>query len=403
MNIAWFRDRVPDPADPLDDTAALIEALRATHVIDVLAEADAPDFVWRHALTPWDLCVYELDNTRAHQFVWAYLLNYPGVVFLKSRTLHDSRADALDRDDRLDDYREELRFSDGAPPPMTWKGQHHAARGSWPMLRIPLLASRAVVVAHTTVARTLHEAYSDARVRYAPSTPNDQLPTPKEVGPSLPTTSNIQLPASKESGTPCRVGVFGGNRLAVIERAVHRAREAGAAVELITGESPGRVLEACDVVIALTWPAADAPLTAALAGMAAGKAVVTFDLETTADWPALDPQTWRPRGRATSGAPNAVAAVTIDPRDEEHSLMLAIRRLASDAPLRDQLGRAARAWWEDHATPALAAAAWNQILEEAISLAPPPQPADWPAHLRADGTQLARAILGEFGITPRRR
>lgn len=380
MNIAWFRDRVPDPSDPLDDTAALVEALRATYTIDVFVEADAKDFVWRHAQTPWDLCVYELDNTRAHQFAWSYLLHYPGVVFLKNRTLHDSRAAALDLDARIDDYHAELRFSDGVAPPMAWKGQHHTARGNWPMLRVPLLASRSVVVSHASVAQSLQDTYPEARVRYAPgSTPNFQLPTPKE-------------------NTGCRFGVLGNTSLAAIERAVHRARDAGAAVELITGESSGRVLAECDVVIALTWPAVDAPLTTALAGMAAGKPVVTYDLETTADWPALDPQTWRPRGFARAEAP---IAITIDLRDEEHSLMLAMRRLASDTPLREQLGRAAHAWWQAHATPALAAAAWNHILEESASLAPPAKPRDWPAHLNADRTELARAILGEFGLASR--
>ena len=58
--------------------------------------------------------------------------------------------------------------------------------------------------------------------------------------------------------------------------------------------------------------------------MAAGKAVITIETEATAEWPAIDPQTWRPRGLAVNDAP---IAVTVDPRDEEHSLMLAIRRL----------------------------------------------------------------------------
>src|SRR5438034_1152015 len=70
-----------------------------------------------------------------------------------------------------------------------------------------------------------------------------------------------------------------------------------------------------------------------------------------------------------------------------------------DAALREQLGRAGHAWWQRHATPAHAAAAWSQILQEAATLAPPPRPDDWPAQLGADGTELARAILGEFGLT----
>ena len=79
--------------------------------------------------------------------------------------------------------------------------------------------------------------------------------------------------------------------------------------------------------------------------------------------------------------------------------MLAMRRLAADRPLREQLGRAAQSWWQAHATPSHAAAAWNHILEEAASLAPPARPPDWPTHLGADGTELARSILHEFGLT----
>ncbi len=375
MHIAWFRETPPNAADPRDETAALIAELRSRHAIDVFTEADAHDFVWRHVLTPWDLCVYELDNTDASQFAWAYLLNYPGVVYLKSRTLHDSRAAALDHEGRIDEYVTEFRFNHQANPPFTWKGQHHTARRTWPVL----LASRSVVVPHATVAQSLQEEYPEARVRYAPAGSSGSVGADLQVRPY----------------NTCRFGLLDLNRVDVVERALHRARAAGAAIDLMKGESIDRALAECDVVIALTWPTFDAPLTAALAGMAAGKPVITFELQTTADWPALDPQTWRPRGIATAEAP---IAVTIDPRDEEHSLMLAMRRLASDAALREQLGGAARAWWRAHATPAHAAAAWNQILEEAVSLAPPPRPAGWPTHLSADGTELADSILREFGL-----
>jgi hypothetical protein len=135
-----------------------------------------------------------------------------------------------------------------------------------------------------------------------------------------------------------------------------------------------------------------------LAALAAGKAVVTMEMEATAEWPAIDPQTWRPRGLSVKDAP---IAVTIDPRDEEHSLMLAVRRLSSDSELREQLGLAGHAWWQKNATPAHAAAAWMQILQEAATLEPPRRPDDWPTQFGADGTELARAILGEFGLTTR--
>jgi len=133
----------------------------------------------------------------------------------------------------------------------------------------------------------------------------------------------------------------------------------------------------------------------AFAGMAAGRAVIVLETEITAGLPALDPQTWQPRG--WTGQPPIV--VSIDPRDEEHSLALALRRLATDAQLRESLGAAAHEWWRQHATLDHAVQAWRSILAEAITLTPPPRPSDWPRHLTANGTERARDLLAEFGAT----
>jgi hypothetical protein len=179
----------------------------------------------------------------------------------------------------------------------------------------------------------------------------------------------------------------------LIQRAVGRALEAGAPLELISGSAKS-VLEKADIVVAVTWPPAD-ELTIALAGMAAGRPVIVLETEITAGWPALDPQTWRPRG--WSNQPPIV--ISIDPRDEEHSLSLALRRLATEPALRDALGSAAHEWWQRHATLDHAVQAWRSILTEAATAAPPTRPSNWPAHLTADGTERARELLGEFGAT----
>jgi hypothetical protein len=363
MNIAWFRPTTPDASNPLDDTAALIGELCSTHVIDVIVEAGAHDFVWRHFLKPWDLCVYELDNTSAHQFEWAYLLNYAGVIMLRNPGVENSWGATLSREGRLDEYLAGFRVENRVATP--------------PGVRVPLFASRSVVVAHAALALSLQDEYPEAHVRFAPT--------------GVRGGQGVQK--GRERAT---FGLLDGSRLDVVERAFQRARDMGAAIDLVKGDSAARILAECDAVVALTWPPFETPLTPALAGMGAGKAVVAMELEATADWPALDPQTWRPRGLGATAPP---VAVTIDPRDEEHSLMLAMRRLASDRPLREQLGRAAHGWWQVHATPAHAASAWNYILEEAASLAPPARPPDWPTHLGADGTELARSILNEFGLT----
>jgi glycosyltransferase involved in cell wall biosynthesis len=270
----------------------------------------------------------------------------------------------LSREGRLDDYMAGFRFENATAPPD---------------VRVPLLASRSVVVPDAALARSLQEEYPEAQVRFAP------LGVRGVQG-----VQGVQGVRDRVS-----FGLLDHSRRDVVERAFQRARDAGAAIDLLKADSAARILAECDAVIALIWPPFEMPLTAALAGMAAGKPVVAMEIEATADWPALDPQTWRPRGLGATAAP---IAVTIEPRDEEHSLMLAMRRLATDAPLREQLGHAAYTWWQAHATPAHAAAAWQQILEEALSLSPPSRPPDWPKHLGADGTELARSILNEFGL-----
>jgi hypothetical protein len=334
MRIAWFRAAVPDVSDPLDDTAALLDELRRAHEIDVIVESGAHDFVWRHALRPWDLCVYELDNSRAHEFVWAYLINYPGIVLLRSTDIAH--------------------------------------------LRVPLFASRCVVTSSAAAAELLRARYPEVHVRTAP------------IGIAA-------RGASHGNAGPARFAIFDerSRDREVVSRAVQRARDAGASFEMLDANPD--TLAACNVVIAPGWPPFHRAPAAVIAGMAAGKAVVTMETDATAEWSAMDPQTWRPRGIAVSDQP---IAVTIDPRDEEHSLMLAIRRLSSDAALREQLGTAGQAWWRQHATPAHAAAAWNQRLEEAVRLSPPPRPGDWPKQFSADGTELAREILSEFGLAP---
>ena len=148
-----------------------------------------------------------------------------------------------------------------------------------------------------------------------------------------------------------------------------------------------------EVVVALEWPVTGEALTIALAGMAAGKAVVVFETEDTADWPALNPQTWRPRDFRGSSP----IIVSIDPRDERHSLTLAMQRLSTDAALRGQLGAAAREWWNTHATVDHAVQAWEAIIAEARTLPPPLHSAEWVAP--EDGTARAREILAEFGVS----
>jgi hypothetical protein len=203
------------------------------------------------------------------------------------------------------------------------------------------------------------------------------------------------LGARSVPGAPIWFGAVETMQLAVIRRAAQRARDAGANLELLLDTPPARMVREADVMLAMRWPPTGEPAMAALLGMSAGLPVILFEDAITAAWPALDPQTWQPRSSAP-GEPSI--AVSIDPRDEEHSLMLAMRRLTADPELRADLGAAAHAWWRAHATAARAADVWNTILQEAATLEPPGLPADWPAHLHADGSERARKTLASFGV-----
>jgi hypothetical protein len=390
MKVAWFRPNRPDVPNhwggDFDDLAAVIDALAPTHSVEVVDARHAHDFVWQWARGAFDLCVYELDNTPAHQYLWPYLLHYPGVLALRTSTVHDSRAAALIRERRHDDYAAEIAFAEG---PRRLEPPWHLARGAWPMWRIPVLASRLTAVADEGLAGTIRRACPEARVAWAPT----GVPGPE---PALPIEHGALAPES-----PLRLGVADAASVALVERAAARARRAGAAVQIVGHHDPVRLVHEADVIVDTRWPTLGRPLSTAVLGAAAGRVVIVAETESTAGWPALDPQTWQGRAVAAAGGSDEPAmAISIDPRDEEHSLMLALTRVASDGALRRALGTAARAWWVRQGTVAHAVAAWRVILDEAVALDAAPRPPGWPRHLDDDGSRLATALLAELGVAP---
>ncbi len=342
----------------------------------VVDQASAHDFVWRHARGAFDLAVYELDDTRAHAYIWAYLLNYPGVVTFRATSVHASRAEALLHRRRGAEYAAEFEFSEG---PRRTTAPWQVGRGTWPLLRVPMLASRMTVVGDTEVARELASSHPSATVRYVP------VGTADPVG-----GSPIDRRAPQG---PVTVAVVDGGSVTTAARATARARAAGADVTLLPD---GPQAWTADILLALRRPALGAPVAAALRGMSLGKPVIVAETAHTAAWPSFDPQNWQPRGFDRDVAP---IVVSVDPRDEAHSLAVALHRLAAEPALRTTLGETARAWWHGHATVARAASAWDAVLAEAVTLAAPARPSGWPAHLRDDGTARARTILAECGAT----
>ena len=132
--------------------------------------------------------------------------------------------------------------------------------------------------------------------------------------------------------------------------------------------------------------------------LAAGRATVIVDLVHLALVPSLDPRTWQrhsPGGVPTAAGPSEPITVAVDILDEDHSLRLAMRRLARDRDLRDELGRAARRHWEAEHSFDRAVRDYERAMTRAASA---PDPAgDRPPHLRPVAFDQARRLAADFG------
>ena len=276
MKIAWFRPAPVEGQDDGDHLAAVIAALRAVHTISAVSERDAHDFVWQHARGAFDLCVYELDNTPRHQYMWPYLLNYPGVLALQSATVHDCAA---------------------GPP-----GARRAARRLRSGNRVRRRAqTRPAALAHgagrvADAARAGHRVARDGRGRSGLGREHRgelarRARAPARRGRAGPARGRSRRRASRRRRSSWRSSSR--TRLEVVARAVERVRADGLLLECRATSIAEAA--AADVVVAVRWPLHGAPLVSAFSAMAAARPVIVAETSTTARWPALDPQTWRGR------------------------------------------------------------------------------------------------------------
>jgi glycosyltransferase involved in cell wall biosynthesis len=195
-------------------------------------------------------------------------------------------------------------------------------------------------------------------------------------------------------------------------------------------------LAACDVTLNLRWPTARETSGPWLRALAAGNATVVTDLVHMTGFASLDPRTWtvnaaegrgaRSEGRESRGADDpretehdrssetarrrrpspfalrasAPVCIAIDILDEDHSLRLAMRRLAVDASLRAALGRAAREWWAREHSVDLMVDDYVREMRRAMDVEPPPA-ASLPGHLRDTGDRRLLELIKPFGLAPR--
>jgi glycosyltransferase involved in cell wall biosynthesis len=444
MRLALFSPMPPVRTGIAGYSAELVDALRDGHQVDVYVDRISPpspagpdgratgsrsahEFVWRHRQHPYDLVVYQLGNSSHHDYLWPYLFRYPGLAVLHDAHLHHARAAALLRERRAGDYRREFA---AAHPEVGADAAEVAVAGfdsflmySWPFNRLIIAASRLTAVHSRPLRDGLRAAHPGARLEHI------------RMGEGIPVAEGAALAACRArarrrwgiADEAIVFGVFGGltpeKRLPQIldafaatlpyapsarlllagAAAAHydvagdvAARGVGGRV-ILTGYLPGDEdltdgIAASDATLNLRWPTAREMSGPWLRCLAAGRATVITELAHLSDVPALDPRTWRPAG-APGPAPVCVA---IDILDEDHSLRLAMRRLAADAGLREALGTAARRYWTDEHSPQAMLQDYRAVLERAAA-AEAPAPV-LPAHLTTDRSERLGDILAPFGV-----
>jgi glycosyltransferase involved in cell wall biosynthesis len=408
LRVAWFSPLPPVRSGIAAYSAELLPQLRGAFVIDSYSEADAHDFVWRHRLVPYDLVVYQLGNARCHDYQWAYMVRYPGLVVLHDAKLHHARARQLLQHQRVDDYRREFRYDHPTANPGFAEYAALGLGGSiyyfWPMLRVVMRAARLVCVHNSNVAADLRAEYPDARVD-----------TIRMGVAALPVATDARITVRRRLNLAAAAIVFAAfgkvtaeKRIAAILGALNAIASDGVDAYLmlvgdaddygalsqqleqhgvadrvrITGHVADKTiadhLAAADACLCLRWPTAQESSASWLRCLAAARPTVRSDLAHLVD------------------VPDSVA-LRIDLLDEEQSLTAAMRTLATDSATRERVGRAGYSYWSANHTIEAMADDYRRLLPIAAAI-PPPVPTDLPAHFTDDYSDVATAILRRFGI-----
>lgn len=442
MRLAWFspllpvrtgvsvdsRELVTRLGDAVDidvfvEDATADDARRGNRLPDRVAVHKAHDFVWRHQRRPYALTVHQLGNSSHHAYQWPYLFRYPGLLVLHDGHLHHSRAAALMRQRREDDYRAEFA---ACHPDTSVDAAELAVAGFdshlyyyWPFTRLAVQASRLTAV-HTRALRDDLAAESPgAHIEHVhlahgiPLSPEEAARRRDEV------RARYRL-AADTVVFGCFGGLASDKRLLQILDAFRNVRATlPAAVLLLGGEAPAyndlrhhiarrdlggdviatgyveseddltSLIAASDVTLNLRWPTARELSGPWLRALAAGRCSIVSDLAHLAGIPLLNASRWAAR----DAHPIAVA---VDVMDEADALAGVMRRLARDRALREQIGANARAYWNREHSFGVMLDDYRRLIPLAASL-PAPRAA-LPAHLLDDTSGLTASVLAPLGV-----
>jgi glycosyltransferase involved in cell wall biosynthesis len=448
VRLAWFTPWPPQPSGIAGRSVEVTELLarrgwgidivvddRAISGLTRLPDAEVPagavrvqsahDFVWRQSRGQYDLVVYQVGNSRHHDFMWPYLFRWPGLVVLHDSRLHHARARKLLEPKSQDAYRAEFAFDHPDVPidvaELAIAGFDGRYYSTWPMTRAVVESARGVATHTRGSASDLAAAHPDRSISYLPL----------GMGKAAPVSTIARERTRQRYGVDTNAvvfGVFGGlsadKRIAEIFRAFSLVRQRHPCVRLWLGGAPDvatnlarfaeangvgeavsnlgvlddaafeDAIAASDVCLNLRWPTAVETSGPWLQALSMARSTVIVELAHQAHVPAFDPRDWRPRNPADSRPPVTVA---IDILDEHHSLVLAMDRLAGDAGLRDRLGANARRYWLDEHTLEQMAEGYDRLMKATIQR--PTPSVSLPETVRPDVWRTTRAHLAEFGIT----
>lgn len=451
--LAWFSPMPPVRSGIATYSAEVVAALRDDHEIDVFvdqagvaavaAEAgtnrgtrSAHDFVWMHRQRPYDLTVYQLGNSSHHDFVWPYLFRYPGLAVLHDAHLHHARAATLLRTKRFAHYRAEFAASDPGTSPdlaeLAVAGFDSHLYYRWPMTRLAVEASRVTAVHAGLMAASIRDVSPGATVETIMLGHGELVTDERALDARARVRRRHRIPDDA-----VLFGVAGGltpdKRIPQILDALTAVRKVAPTARLMLAGAPARHYDvaadvagrglapvvtmtgyletereltehiaACDVSLNMRWPTAREVSGPWLRALGAGRPTITIDLSHMADVPSLDPRTWTVAHTAAlpGAAPNPVT-VAIDILDEDHSLRLAMERLATDVELRSRLGAWGRAYWRREHSPERMLSDYRAVIGTALD--PPLRrsdrtPVERPRHLVDLGDRRLRELTRPFGL-----
>jgi glycosyltransferase involved in cell wall biosynthesis len=400
VRLAWFSPFPPERSGIATYSAEIVPLLSSAHTVDRIPELGAHDFVWMHRRHPYDLVVYQLGNAPCHDYMWAYLATYPGLVVLHDARLHHAQARRLLKDRRFNDYRRELAYDHPDARPDVAEYAVEGLSGSiyyfWSMLRVVMQTARLVAVHNERVAGDLRSEYpattveaitmgvapiaadADGRrlVRHALDIPDDAIVfaafgkvTPEKRIPAI----LDALAALRRDGLNAWLIIVGEG-----DDPVAMTGDGIRSTGYVSDAAVGAYLNAADACLCLRWPTALETSASWLRCLAAGRATVISDLPHLVDVPSQ-------------------VALRIDLLDEERELVNAMRRLASDPALRDNLGRSGQAYWAAGHTLQAMTEDYERALIAAAAR-PAPESTDLPAHFVDDHSEPARQIAERLGV-----